>query len=129
MPVRRTKQRDVILETMRSAEGPLTARQVHERAVTSLTGIGIATVYRALDVLLKQGEIIDAYLPGDERYYEQSGKGDHHHFICSECGRVLDLRSRLFTVPLGTVLPDGFVILEQHLTFHGSCPNCAATHD
>ncbi|TCJ17352.1 transcriptional repressor [Rubrobacter taiwanensis] len=123
--VRRTKQREAILNTILSAEGPLAVGQIHERASDELPGLGIATVYRALNLLLEEGKVVVVSLPGEERRYEAAGIGHHHHFRCSGCGGVFDLEVCPVGVPRGTRLPGGYTVEEHHLTLYGRCPACA----
>ena len=68
--MRRTKQRNAILGSIRSAEGPLSIAQIHERAGEEIPGLGIATVYRAVKALREGGEIVAVDLPGEEPHYE-----------------------------------------------------------
>ena len=65
--VRQTKQRSAIHCSIRSAEGPLSIAQIHERAGEEIPGLGIATVYRAVKALREGGEIVAVELDHPER--------------------------------------------------------------
>jgi Fur family ferric uptake transcriptional regulator len=123
---RRTKQRETILSTILAAEGPLGVAQIHDRASRELPGLGIATVYRALNLLREEGRIVAVSLPGEEQRYEAAGIGHHHHFHCSECEQVFDLEICPVGIPQGTTLPGGYTVEEHHLTLYGRCPECSA---
>ncbi|ANE44377.1 Fur family transcriptional regulator [Deinococcus puniceus] len=122
---RTTRQRDVIAHVLEGAEGPLAVNDVHGRALSDLPGLGIATVYRTLKLLTEQGRIHPVTLDG-ETLYEASGKGHHHHFSCTRCGRVFTLHTCPVALPRGTVYPGGFIVEAHEVTLYGQCPQCAA---
>ncbi|PNY80106.1 Fur family transcriptional regulator [Deinococcus koreensis] len=122
---RSTRQRDVIARVLEGAEGPLAVGDVLERAQATAPGVGIATVYRTLKLLCDQGRAHPVTLDGDT-LYEASGKGHHHHFSCTRCGRVFTLHSCPVALPSGTVYPGGFVVETHEVTLYGRCPECVA---
>ena len=123
---RSTRQRDVIARILDGAEGPLAVSDVLERAQAGAPGVGIATVYRTLKLLCDQGRIHPLTLDG-ETLYEASGRGHHHHFSCTACGRVFTLHSCPVALPSGTVYPGGFVVEAHEVTLYGKCPECVET--
>lgn len=123
---RSTRQRDVIARVLTQAQGPLTVGEVLEQAKADLPRLGIATVYRTLKLLTEQRRIHPVVLDG-ETLYEAAGKGHHHHFSCTACGRVFTLNVCPVQLPSGTVYPGGFVIQAHEVTLYGLCPECAAS--
>jgi len=123
---RRTRQRDVILTTIREAEGPLPIAEIHARAAAGLPGLGIATVYRTVKLLLAQERIVAVDFPGEEPHYEPAGRGHHHHFRCLDCDRWFEMPQCLVALPDGTTLPGGYVVEGHHLSLYGRCPACGA---
>ena len=121
---RHTRQRQVIAQVLHQAEGPLSAPQLLTRAQGTLPGLGSATVYRTLKLLQEQGEAHAVHLDG-EPLYEASGRGHHHHFSCTVCGRVFTLHACPVALPSGTVYPGGFVVEGHEVTLYGRCPACA----
>ncbi|MBZ9751457.1 transcriptional repressor [Deinococcus sp. HMF7604] len=124
---RSTRQRDVIARVLQDAEGPLAVTDVLDRARLDLPALGVATVYRTLKLLTEQGRIHPVTLDGETRY-EPSGKGHHHHFSCTACGRVFTLHTCPVSLPRGTVYPGGFVIEAHEVTLYGRCPDCAGAN-
>lgn len=122
---RSTRQRDVISRVLDTAEGPLAVAEVLGRAQDDLPGLGIATVYRTLKLLTDQGRIHPVTLDG-ETLYEASGRGHHHHFSCTHCGKVFTLHTCPVALPRGTVYPGGFIVEAHEVTLYGRCPECAA---
>jgi Fur family ferric uptake transcriptional regulator len=122
---RQTRQREVIVQVLQAAEGPLSAPELLSRAQITLPGLGTATVYRTLKLMQEQGEAHAVHLDG-EPLYESSGRGHHHHFSCNSCKRVFSLDSCPVALPSGTVYPGGFVVEGHEVTLYGRCPQCVA---
>jgi Fur family transcriptional regulator, ferric uptake regulator len=121
---RRTLQRDTIAGVIRAADGPLTVQEILERAQRSVPGLGIATVYRTLKLLLEAGRLQTVILPSGDTRYEQSGLGHHHHFHCRTCDEVFDLDACPVQVPQGSY-EGGYIVEDHELTLYGLCPACA----
>lgn len=121
---RRTRQRQVIEEVIHAAAGPLTVNEIHERASADIDGLGIATVYRTLKLLLEGDRIQTVILPTGETRYESTGLGHHHHFHCRSCDLVFDLETCPVSVPRGRY-EAGFVVDDHELTLYGTCPACS----
>jgi Fur family transcriptional regulator, ferric uptake regulator len=122
---RNTTQRRAILKALETAPGPLTPQEVLERAGREHKQLGLATVYRNLNYLNEQGEIVAVHLPNDVTRYEKSGLGHHHHFRCQKCQQVFELSQRCPVAILeGVTLPGGFQVQGHELTLYGICPQC-----
>lgn len=88
--MRYSKQRNLILEIIRSTKSHPTADWIYQEAKKSIPSMGIATVYRNLKVLTEAGKIRKvSTVDGVERYDGSIVK--HYHFRCSRCGGILDL--------------------------------------
>lgn len=122
---RNTNQRRAILHALQSAPGPLTPQEVLERAQDDSEHLGLATVYRNLNALSEQGDIIAVHLPNDVPRYELAGRGHHHHFRCGQCGKVFELEGSCPVAVLeGVTLPGGFKVQGHELTLYGVCSSC-----
>lgn len=124
--LRRTKQRDAILNEIAAAEGPLSVDEIHGRASRLLPRLGIATVYRTVKALKQEGEIAVVELPGEEPRYEPASRGHHHHFRCLSCEQTFDMEVCPVGVPNGTMLPGGYMVEDHDLTLYGRCSGCIA---
>jgi Fur family transcriptional regulator, ferric uptake regulator len=123
---RQTRQRDRIFQVIQATQGPLTVQEILERAQRDLPGLGIATVYRTLNLLQNAGQIQTVILPTGETRYELANLGHHHHFQCRICQEVYDLDACPVSVPDGSALGDGFIVETHELTLYGVCPDCSA---
>lgn len=123
---RQTVQRRAILEALNSAPGPLTPQEVLDLASQEQKSLGLATVYRNLNALEKQGEVIPVHLPNDTTRFEPAGRGHHHHFRCERCEQVFELQTKCPVAVLeGVTLPSGYRVEHHELTLYGVCPGCA----
>jgi Fur family transcriptional regulator, ferric uptake regulator len=122
---RNTRQREVILGVIEAARGPLSIPEILQSARSHLPRVGLATVYRTLNLLRDDDRIALVTLPGEEPRFEPSRHGHHHHhFRCRVCERVFELETCPVSIPKGSLLPGGFLVEDHHLTMYGLCADC-----
>lgn len=123
-----TPQRQVILQAfLDNAERHLSAEEIYNLVKKEHPEIGLATVYRTLD-LLAELEILQKMDFGDGRSRYEFNQADvhhHHHLICIRCGRVTEFDDDLLET-LETVVSrkTDFRILDHQLKFYGICQRC-----
>lgn len=129
-----TTQRQVILRAfVESEKTHLSAEDVFEIVKKKSPDIGLATVYRTLDLftemdLLKKLDFDD----GCNRYEMNSKEDDghfHHHLICMGCGKVWECRDDLLET-LETILYKRyhFQTVDHQLKVYGYCEECQQKH-
>jgi Fur family ferric uptake transcriptional regulator len=123
--VRSTAQRVVVLAELIGERDDATAQELHARLRRRGERIGLATVYRTLAVLVEHG-IVDALSHHDgERCYRLCGAEHHHHLVCSDCHRVVELTECGIGDWLERVAREqGFVATEHSLEVTGLCAAC-----
>lgn len=87
--------------------------------------IGIATVYRQLNLLLSMGQLSALELPGQPLHYELTDRGIHHHFVCRACGRVYPVEARLESIQ--SMNPAGFILERCAVILYGRCRDCTGS--
>lgn len=103
----------------------MTPQEVLETASKEHSSLGLATVYRNLNTLEEQGEVVQVHLPGDSARFELARAGHHHHFRCQRCSGVFELKAKCPVAILeGVTLPGGFKVMDHELTLYGLCPAC-----
>lgn len=124
--LRRTGQRDLILETFLSTEEHLTSEDLHGLVHKKDDTIGLTTVYRTLKLLTEAGLAREVRFGDNKTYYEHHYNHDHHdHMICTECGKVIE-----FFSPDIEALQDemadkfGFKPTHHSLRLWGVCSDC-----
>lgn len=121
---RRSRQREIVLEVLRSTDTHPTADWIYEKVRERIPNISLGTVYRNLKVLKEEGEIQELdYGATFSRFDARTTK--HYHFRCEDCGRVFDL-----DLPEGAGLEGevaqatGFTVNHHRLEFYGRCNAC-----
>jgi Fur family ferric uptake transcriptional regulator len=120
-----TKQRRLLLELIREANGHIDAKELFKVAVNKDSSISPATVYRSLK-LFKELDIIDEKRLGQAHcYYEIKHSIQHQHLVCSGCRKVID-----FDCPLSELVDKvnrehGFTVTKAEVYLEGYCSECA----
>ncbi len=125
--LRLTAQRVEALQAVASMEGHFTAEDLHR--TLNRGDVGIATVYRAVQLLQDMGYIKRAHLPGGSTVYEYCADDEGHshaHLQCLRCGAVLELKEDMMAGIEQAVLTQyGFLVSDHHITLTGLCADCA----
>lgn len=89
---RETKQKQLIMEEMTKFNSFFNAEELYHKASKNNSKVGIATVYRFLNDLTKNGEI-HSFQCNRKTLYSNSKK-NHCHFTCEKCGerKHIDIR-------------------------------------
>jgi len=122
-----TRQRQLVLEVLKDTSGHLDAGMVYQEARKRDERISLATVYRSLDFLVKEGLIKESSLGLDQAHFEVTTKTQHFHFMCLECGEVIELDAADIHDSLNNACQaKNLQISETHLYVRGICDNCRA---
>lgn len=120
---RLTAQRRVIAEAMAGEHVHMAADEVLERARQSLPEVSLATVYNTLNELVAMGELVEISHADGRKRYDPNVTESHHHLVCVECGRMLDVVAEDPRLPADQ--RHGFDVLAVDVTFRARCPDCA----
>ena len=128
MAQRNTWQRDRVREALSDATGFVSAQTLHATLRDENTGIGLATVYRALATLAASGEADQLQSPDGEAIYRAcTSTGHHHHLICRSCGLAVEIEaSEVEAWAQRTAAAHGFTEAEHVVDIFGVCGACAA---
>lgn len=119
-----TVQRRAIYELLAGRTDHPTADQVWEAARARLPGVSRTTVYRVLDTFVRLGLVVKTpHLGSAVRFDPRTER--HHHLVCTECGRVVDISSaRLDRVALPDAAAHGFEVDDFSVHIRGRCAAC-----
>ena len=119
-----TKQREVVLQVIRTEKEHLTANEVFDKAKQLLPTISFATVYNSLRFLKDAGHIAEiSFGSGASRFDAMTSR--HDHAICTKCGKLVDMEIELpaeiisFAAEFSRFQPESL-----ELTLRGICPDC-----
>ncbi|MFC1871190.1 transcriptional repressor [Chloroflexota bacterium] len=121
---RETKQREAILNVLRSADSYPMADWIYDEVRKAIPNISKGTIYRNLKILREKGEISELNLSGTVSRFE-GRQENHYHFRCEKCGQVFDLDE-----PVANGLDEkvarrtGFNVSYHQLEFRGLCNDC-----
>ena len=119
--------RRTVIELLGRQDCCLTAQQVFDSLRTEGRGVGIATVYRVLELLGDKGYVHRIELGAGTTYFEPAlGDGEHHHhLVCEDCGKVEafeddELEKTLRKVEGRT----GYSVAGHEIVLRGACGDC-----
>ena len=118
---RKTKQREVILELINHAPGPISVNEIQDALSQQDISVGIATIYRTINLLVEKNLIHCVRLNDAVQRYEAANIPHHHHFHCEKCDKVYDLKGCFLH---DIELAEGHKITAHEITFRGLCKNC-----
>lgn len=127
-----TTQRVAILEVLNSRPGEhLTAEEIYDIVKEKYPDIGIATVYRTIQVLSELNLIDKLNLDDGYVRYEINGKPEkeachhHHHLICLDCGSIFAFQDDLLeTLEERIKETMGFEVADHEVKLFGHCKKC-----
>jgi Fur family transcriptional regulator, ferric uptake regulator len=119
--VRLTPQRRAVLDAIEAEGGSFSATDIYDSARGAEPSLGLATVYRTLDLLRTSGSV--RQLAGAT--YVRCHPGHHHHLVCVSCGSVEE--TELCGAPSAAILKrrHGFRAETHELDVYGTCRLCA----
>lgn len=125
---RNTWQRVAVREALESSEEFVSAQSLHAQLRDEGSGIGLATVYRALADLAaeKQADVLKS--PEGESLYRSCTSGEHHHhMVCETCGLTVEIEADEVEAWASRVAAQqGFTEVRHVIDIFGICAACAA---
>lgn len=123
---RATRQRAAIARFLDESGRFMSAQEIHSLLVDSGSNLGLATVYRNLQMLAASGDV--DVLPGreGEHLYRRCGSDDHHHhLVCRSCRRSVEVESKEVEEWAARVATrHGFSAPSHTVEVFGLCDNC-----
>jgi Fur family ferric uptake transcriptional regulator len=125
--VQLTPQREAVIKALRSrTEEHLTAEEIHLEAKKYHRRVGLATVYRTLDLLTNLGIVRTIKVGKGSTKYEVT-RAQHAHFICLGCGRVFDIDEQLTGCKLA--IKSDREVMASSVQIFGYCSECQLKKD
>ena len=121
---KRSKQRDSIQRFLETRHDHPTAETVYQNIREDIPNISLATVYRNLSLLAEMGEI-QKFSTGDGPDRFDPITEPHDHFVCKQCGRLMDMETGQGSRLIRAAGKDFAGRIDSHRTFfYGLCPDC-----
>jgi Fur family ferric uptake transcriptional regulator len=129
-----TAPRRAVVDLLSQTKKHMSAKEVYASLHRMYPGMGLTTVYRTLDLLVRMGLLNRlSFGTGESRYEFKSGEKDahHHHLICVNCGKIVDYRDfvdeelqLVRKTEESLARKHGFRIMDHNVEFYGLCPQC-----
>ena len=119
--------RAAVLELLAEQHCCVSAQEIHDSLRERRRSAGLASIYRALDVLGQLRLVHRVDVDGVARYEPALPSGEHHHHaVCESCGRrdaFADAElERLIDALAGRL---GYAVQGHDVVLRGRCPQCA----
>lgn len=119
-----SKQRELVLHTVRNSDIHPTADEVYSIVRKTMPNISLGTVYRNLNLLADNGDILKISLPNKSDIFDGT-LYPHYHMICSCCNKVIDVKIDCFNGLSDTLFKEyNFEVQNYDLIINGLCDNC-----
>lgn len=123
--VRVTRQRRAVSELLSHQDGFRSAQQIYADLITAGHRVGLATVYRNLGLMADSGELDTLVRDDGETLYRQCSRAHHHHLVCRECGRTIEIAGPAVETWADAVAAEhGFSEVSHSLELVGLCAAC-----
>ncbi|MDF1563220.1 MAG: transcriptional repressor [Deltaproteobacteria bacterium] len=121
-----TPQRLALYRELVSTDQHPSPEILFEKVRAQMPTLSLATVYKAVDTFRALGVIADVS-PLHDRMRLDGNTEPHHHLICVDCKRVVDLSSGLLDqLKVPAEQASGFEVFTHSVQFTGRCPDCGS---
>ena len=125
---RNGRARRAVIELLGRQSCCLSAQEIFDQLRADDRQIGIASVYRSLDQLARDGYVQRVEIGLDGARFEPilAGGEHHHHLVCDDCGRIEAFEDPGLERAIGRLeRRTGFTIEGHEVVLHGACSLCA----
>ena len=124
---RPTRQRAAIALALTGSSEFRSAQEIHADLVGSGTRVGLATVYRNLQVMAGDGEVDVIRTTEGEAVYRSCSTNHHHHVVCRSCGLAVEVTGDAVERWAESVAAaHGFTQVRHIVEMDGLCASCSA---
>ncbi|MDC5697888.1 transcriptional repressor [Intrasporangium calvum] len=125
-PRRPTRQQAAVAELLERCNDFTSAQTVHARLREAGEGVGLATVYRALQAMVEAGTVDVLRTDEGEAVYRACSTHHHHHLVCRACGRTVEVEGPAVEAWTDRIAAEhGFSDVTHTLEIFGTCGDCA----
>lgn len=122
---RLTQPRRAVAAMIGAQAGHFTADDLVREARTRRLGVGRATIFRLLEVLVDLGAVERLDLPVRGHAYVRCEPAHHHHIVCSACGKATGIPDPgALDIAREVARRTGYRVDVHRLELFGVCPEC-----
>jgi Fur family ferric uptake transcriptional regulator len=126
-----TAPRQLVMNVLVSTTGHLSAEEIYIHIHKTNPNIGLATVYRTLDLLVRTGSALRLDFGQHKSRYElavgHAGERGHNHLVCTRCGKVVNYTEDVAGASADIAVLEkkyNFDIARHQAQFFGLCGKC-----
>ena len=124
---RTTRQRTALVALLDELDGFRSAQDLHSLLRERGDSVGLATVYRALQALVDDGQLDVLRGADGEASYRRCSPAHHHHLVCRSCGRTVEVADPpVERWATRMAAEHGFSEVQHQVEVFGICAQCAA---
>ncbi|QGN56975.1 Fur family transcriptional regulator [Nostocoides sp. HKS02] len=124
---RPTRQRSAVAAVLAGIDGFRSAQELHALLREGGDKVGLATVYRNLQAMAADGEIDMIRTDEGEAVYRACSTGHHHHLVCRQCGRTVEVEGVAVEAWARSVSTEhGFTDVDHTVEIVGLCTTCSS---
>ncbi len=122
--LKRTRQREAILEVFLQTTGHISGEDLYQRVREHHPGIGYTTVYRTMKILCDAGLAVERNFEDGVTRYEIPHE-HHDHLVCVRCGRIVEFECQMIEAAQERIAVEhGFRLLRHRHELYGHCEKC-----
>lgn len=122
--MRYSRQREIILNTVRERKTHLIAKEIYDDVKEKLPNISLGTVYRNLNALSEYGLIRKIEMPQGSDQFDFT-LTPHSHMYCTDCKRVFDIKTTSIDEMKSIIEKEnGYQITSTNMVLEGICKDC-----
>jgi Fur family transcriptional regulator, ferric uptake regulator len=121
-----TRQRDLVAQVVFLSPDHLSVDGIRRELRRQGEPVGLATVYRTLELLVESGLVrAHEFGEGFKRYEAVNAQAGHEHLICERCGRVVEFANERLERMLPVLADEhGFQHRRHRVEVYGVCRGC-----
>ncbi|MCI6642537.1 MULTISPECIES: Fur family transcriptional regulator [Campylobacter] len=123
-----TKQREILLKTLYNSSYHFTPESLnmHIKEKYPDLNIGIATIYRTLNLLENARMVTSISFGAQGKKFELANKPHHDHIICKSCGKIVEFTDQeIENKQLEIAQKNGFTLTSHLMQLYGICEKCS----
>lgn len=124
-PLRPTRQRRAVTEALTALDDFRSAQQIHTWLHNHGHRVGLATVYRTLQLLADAHEVDVLRNEWGESVYRRCSGSHHHHLVCRACGATVEVEGPAVERWTTAIAEEhGYGDVSHTLEIFGTCAAC-----
>jgi Fur family transcriptional regulator, peroxide stress response regulator len=121
--IRPSYQRMRIFEYVQSKRNHPTIDMIYSSLIQEIPSLSKTTIYNTLRLFVSAGIVKPVTIEDHEIRYD-ADTVPHIHFKCIKCGKIEDIYLNKDWNDLASMVPEGYVVNEEHLYLRGLCSDC-----